>query len=172
MLGLRKFLFLITCLLLTFGRAEAAVTVTFYSHDFGSTFPHALITLTGTPDRGGPVVNTNYGFTAKSVTPAVLMGWVAGEVETLKPSYVAGCDRQFAVTISDAQYDQLLALIQKWRDLPQKSYSLNNRNCLHFVGTIAELLGLKVAYDKKLIKKPKSFLQNVMALNPKLRLIG
>jgi hypothetical protein len=168
MVMLRKFLFLLGCLLLTAARAEAAVTVTFYSHDMGSTFPHALITLTGTPDRGGVAVDTNYGFTAMSVSPAILMGAVAGHVETLKASYLKGCDRQFAVVISDAKYDELLALIEKWRKMPQKSYSLNTRNCIHFVGSVAELLGLRVAYDKKLIKKPKAFLLSLKALNPQL----
>jgi hypothetical protein len=169
---LRKFVFLLACLLLPFGRAEAAVTVTFYSHDMGTTFPHGIITLTGTPDRGGPAIDTNFGFTAKTVSPAMLMGSVAGEIETLKPSYVKGCDKQFSVTISDAKYDQVMALIEKWRQIPQKSYNLNTRNCLHFVGSVAELMGLKVVYDKKLVKRPKSFLLSIIALNPHLRPAG
>ena len=148
--------------------AWAEVTVSFYSHDFGSSFPHAFFTIKGTLDRGG-AVDANYGFTAKSVTPAILMGSVIGVVESSKPGYVASSDRQFGVKVSDAQYDALMALVAKWRALPGKSYSLNKRNCIHFAGAAAELLGLKVVYDPKLMKKPKSFMLSVMALNPQLK---
>jgi hypothetical protein len=168
MLGMRNFFFhaVIVLLALLPVQARAQVVVGFYSHELGSTFPHAFITLSGTPARGGTPLATNFGFTAKSVTPAILMGSVAGEVESLKPSYVASSDRQFAVTISDAQFDALLALVDKWRKLPGKSYNLNRRNCIHFVGEAAQVLGLKVVIDKKFVKKPRSFLLSLIALNP------
>ncbi len=150
------------------GAAWAEVIVSFYSHDFGSSFPHAFITVKGTLDRGGGV-DANYGFTAKSVTPAILMGSVIGVVETSKPGYVAASDRQFGVKVSDAQYDALVALVAQWRALPGKSYSLNKRNCIHFAGAAAQLLGLKVVYDPKLMKKPKSFMLSIIALNPQLK---
>ncbi|MCE3590045.1 hypothetical protein LXJ59_25990, partial [Escherichia coli] len=56
--------------------AWAAVTITFWSHEFGNSFPHAFFTLRGVPDAGGAPVDANYGFTAKAVTPALLMGTV------------------------------------------------------------------------------------------------
>jgi hypothetical protein len=148
--------------------ARADVMVSFYSHDFGSSFPHTFITIKGTLDRGD-VVDANYGFTAKSVSPAILMGSVVGVVESSKPNYVASSDRQFGVKISDGDYDALMALVAKWRALPGKSYSLNKRNCIHFAGAAAELLGIKVVYDPKLMKKPKSFLLSLIALNPQLK---
>jgi hypothetical protein len=167
MAGLRKFfLLLFACWAVLPGTAFAEITVAFYSHDFGSSFPHAFIVIKGTPSRGGEPVDANYGFTAKSVTPALLMGAVAGKIEKAEPKYIAGSDRQFAIKITDVQFDNLMALIEKWRTLPGKSYSLNNRNCIHFVGAAAQLLGLKVVFDQKLMKKPRSFMLSLITLNP------
>ncbi len=166
MTGFRKlFLLLISFWLVAPSAASAEIVVAFYSHEFGSSFPHAFITVKGTPNRGGELVDTNFGFTAKSVTPALLMGPVAGKIESADAKYVASSDRQFAIKISDAQYDGLISLIDKWRTLPGKSYSLNNRNCIHFVGEAAQLLGLKVVFERKLIKRPRSFLLSLIALN-------
>jgi hypothetical protein len=168
MLWLRNiFLGLMLAVLATVpGQARAQILVSFYSHDLGSTFPHAFFTLTGTPNRGGAAVSTNFGFTAKSLTPAILMGSVVGEVETLSSKYVESSDRQFTVKISDAQYDALLALIDKWRKTGGKSYNLNRRNCIHFVGEAAQLLGLKVNINSQNVKKPRAFMLSLIALNP------
>ena len=149
--------------------AFAEVIVAFYSHEFGSSFPHAFVTVKGTPERGGTPIDTNYGFTAKSVTPAILMGPVAGSVEDVTPKYVASSNRQFAVKISDAHYDAMMAVVAKWRAIPGKSYSLNKRNCVHFVGEIGQALGLKVVFNAKLMKKPEGFLLSLIALNPSLK---
>jgi hypothetical protein len=145
--------------------ARAEVMVAFYSHDLGSTFPHAFITIEGTT-ADGRKVDGNFGFTAKSVSPAILMGSVPGKIEVSFPSYVAKSDRQFAVKISDAKYYELIQLVEKWRYLPQKSYNLNKRNCIHFVGEVGQLLGLKIDMKKELLKKPKSFLLYIKSLNP------
>jgi hypothetical protein len=148
--------------------ARAQITVSFYSHELGSSFPHAFIVVQGAPQAGGPPVDANYGFTAKSVTPALLMGSVAGVVESAKPSYIESSDRKFSLRISDAQYAGLMGVVTKWKTLPGKSYNLNTRNCIHFVGEAAQALGLKVIFDKKLLKKPRSFLEFVMKLNPSI----
>lgn len=149
--------------------ARAQITVAFYSHELDRRFlPHAFIVLKGMPLAGGPPVDVNFGFTARSVTPAVLMGPVFGKIEAADAAYVHRSDRKFAFTISDQQYGQLMALVEKWRTLPGKSYDLNHRNCLHFVGEAAQVLGLKVMFDKSLIKRPRSFLENVIRLNPML----
>lgn len=148
--------------------ARAQITVAFYSHELGSSFPHAFITLKGTPQAGGPPVDVNFGFTARSVTPAVLMGPVSGKIEAANAAYVRHSDRKFAFAVSDQQFGQLMALVEKWRNLPGKSYDLNKRNCIHFVGEAAQILGLKVMFDKSLIKRPRSFLENIIRLNPTL----
>lgn len=158
----------LACLALLPLPAQAQIVVSFYSHELGNSFPHAFLTIKGTPQAGGTPVDANYGFTAKSVTPAILWGPVYGIVESAKPGYIEHSDRKFMLTVTDAQYASLMALIEQWRELPGKSYDLNSRNCIHFVGQAAQLLGLKVEFDKKLLKRPRSFLENIMRLNPGL----
>ena len=167
--GLR--LILLSLLLLCAGLtapARAEVVVSFYSHDFGDRFPHAFIVVKGKLDATGEDIDTNYGFTATSVSPAILFGSVKGEVQTSKPDYIAKSDRQFDVTVDDATYARLLAKVAEWRDREQPSYSLNKRNCVHFVMELAETVGLKVDRKSKLFKKPKSFLMEMRGLNPEL----
>ena len=164
-------LILLSLLLLCAGLttpARAEVVVSFYSHDFGDRFPHAFIVLKGKIDATGEVVDVNYGFTASSVSPAILLGAVKGEVQTSKPDYIAKSDRQFDVTVDDTTYARLMAKIAEWRDRKQPSYSLNKRNCVHFVMELAEVVGLTVNRKSKLFKKPKSFLIEVKGLNPGL----
>lgn len=167
--GLR--LILLSLLMLCAGLttpARAEVVVSFYSHDFGDRFPHAFIVMKGTLDVTGEAVDANYGFTAVSVSPAILFGSVKGKVESSKPDYIEKSDRQFDVTVDDATYGRILAKVAEWRDREQPSYSLNKRNCVHFVMELAEVVGLQVNRKSKLFKKPKSFLIEVRGLNPEL----
>ena len=147
--------------------AAAQVVLSFYSHELGSSFPHAFVVLKGKAE--GRDVDTNFGFTAKTLTPAILMGSVRGVVETSKPSYIASSDRQFSVQIDDRKYQDVLAVVERWRTRPGKSYNLNKSNCIHFVGEIAQAVGLKVVFEKALIKKPRSFLLSLVSLNPGLK---
>lgn len=150
--------------------ASAEVLATFYSHDFGDHFPHAFVKLKGTVDSTGEVVDTNYGFTAVSVGPAILMGSVNGMIETKGAKYVASSNPHFTLRLSDAEYAKFMAFVDKWKNLPGKSYSLNKRNCVHFAMEAAALLGLNVNRQSKLFKKPKSFILEMMKLNPGLKL--
>jgi hypothetical protein len=150
--------------------AQAEVIATFYSHDFGDHFPHAFVKLTGTVDSTGEKVDTNYGFTAVSVSPAILMGSVKGMIETKDTKYVSKSNPHFSLRLSDAEYARFMAFVDKWRNLPGKSYSLNKRNCVHFAMEAAVLLGLNVNRQSKFFKKPKSFILEMMKLNPSLRL--
>ena len=146
--------------------AQAAVTVTFWSHEFGNSFPHAFITLRGVPDAGGAAVDANYGFTAKSVTPALLFGSVPGEVEPSKPGYIGSSDAQFSVVLTDAQYAQMLALIAAWDEKTGDGhYNLNNRNCVHFAKEAARVAGLIDLDRPKLMKKPRSYLLSIGEAN-------
>lgn len=144
--------------------AQAAVTITFWSHELGSSFPHAFISLRGTPERGGAPVDGNYGFTAKSVTPAILIGPVGGEMYAAKPGYVASSDAQFSLVLTDAQYDAVLTLIRQWGAKGVK-YSLGKRNCVHFAQAAAVWVGLTGTDQPKLMKKPRSYLLAVAAAN-------
>ena len=133
-------------------------------------FPHAFIRLRGTVDATGEKVDTNYGFTAVSVSPAILMGSVKGMIETKDAKYVSRSNPHFTLRLSDAEYRKLIDHVERWRSMPGKSYSLNKRNCVHFVMEAAALLGLSVNRKSKFFKKPKSFVLEMMKLNPALRL--
>ena len=167
--GLRSWL-LAFCLLVGLqAPAAASVEIAFYSRELGgNNFPHAFIALHGTVDATGEAVDTSYGFTAHSVTPAILFGSVTGEVEVEGPHQIARSTRQFAVTLSDAQYRAVMAVVEQWRNLSQPSYNLNHRNCVHFVAALARTIGLNVEEVPRLMKRPRSFLLHVRELNPRL----
>ena len=149
--------------------AWAAVEVAFYSRELGgNNFPHAFVALRGTVDATGEAVDTSLGFTAKAVTPAILFGSVGGEVVVEGERQIARSDRQFAVTLTDAQYAEVMAVVERWRNRAQPSYNLSRRNCIHFVGEIAAAAGLRVDYPRNLLRRPRSYLQHVRALNPQL----
>lgn len=146
--------------------AAAAVTITFYSHELGSSFPHAFVTLTGVPDRGGAPLNVDYGFSAKTVSPAILWGKVSGEViSDHGASYIKGSDRHFSIALSDADYDRIMGTVSRWRSAPQPSYDLGSHNCVHFVADLARTLGMTVDTPAKLMKKPRSYLEHLTAEN-------
>ncbi|MEO7827469.1 MAG: hypothetical protein ABIR60_10045 [Allosphingosinicella sp.] len=143
---------------LTAAPGWAAVSITFYSKELGATFPHAFVILEGTPDRGGARIEEDYGFTAKTVSPAILWGKVGGEVVTDNSvNYVKGSDRHFTVALTDSEYDKVTATIARWRAAKQPSYDLDRHNCVHFVADLAVAAGMS-ADTTKLMKKPRSFL--------------
>ena len=167
-IGIRAFLGLLLVVGLP-AHALAAVEIAFYSRELGgNNFPHAFVALHGTVDSTGEAVDTSYGFTAKAVTPALLFGSVSGEVIVEGPEQIARSDRQFAVTLTDDQYRAVMAVVDSWRNREQPSYNLNRRNCVHFVGGLAEAVGLRVNYPGRLMKRPRSVLQHVRELNPQL----
>lgn len=146
--------------------AQAAVTITFWSHELGNSFPHAFFTLRGTPDAGGPPVDVNYGFTAKSVSPALLIGTVPGRLDISTPGYMRGSDAQFSVVLTDQQYTDILTLIADWDDKTGDGhYNLGNRNCIHFVKEAARIAGLDGLDQPRLMRKPRSYLKAVEAAN-------
>ena len=148
--------------------AQAQVAVTFYSHDFGKNFPHAFFVLKGKLESG-ETVDTSFGFTAVNVSPGILWGAVKGKVETPKTKYIANSNPHFTVTVADSKYRELLAVVAKWRNMPQKSYSLNKRNCVHFASEVIAILGYRFNRRTKFWKKPRSFMEEVLALNPGLK---
>lgn len=166
---MRPLLRLIALLCLCLGYAlpaQAAVTITFWSHELGNSFPHAFFTLRGIPDAGGAPVDVNYGFTAKSVSPALLMGPVSGMLDIAKPTYINGSDAQFSVVMTDAQYTQVLKLVDAWSEgKPDSVYRLGDHNCVHFVKEAARIVGLSGLDQPKLMKKPRSYLKAVGAAN-------
>ena len=149
--------------------AAAAVEIAFYSRELGgNNFPHAFVSLRGTVDATGERVDTSYGFTARAISPGILFGSVAGEVVVEGPQQIARSTRQFTMTLDDARYRAVMTVVERWRSRPQPSYNLNRRNCVHFVGELAEAVGLRVDYVDRLMKRPRSFLLHVRSLNPQL----
>jgi hypothetical protein len=145
--------------------ASAAVSITYYSKELGASFPHAFVILEGTLDRGGPRIEEDYGFTAKAISPAILWGKVAGKVITDHTvGYVKGSDRHFTVALTDAQYDRVMATVERWRATKQPSYDLDRHNCVHFVAELAAASGLR-ADTSKFMKKPRSFLEALTEAN-------
>lgn len=154
------------------GPAFASVEIAFYARELGTNFPHAFVVLKGHVDATGEPVDTNLGFTAHSVTPALLFGAVRGEVETVDSGYVARSVRKFAITLTDEQYRRVLAVAEDWRNVPQPNFRVRTRSCVHFVSAIAEAIGLRVDNQQRLMNRPRSFLERVIALNPQLAAPG
>ncbi len=169
----RRCLAIIAALLLSVvasGMVRAEVIITFYSHELGQNFPHAFIKLTGTLDSNGQAVDTNYGFTARSTSPAILLGSVSGMMETKSAKYVRNSKPHFSMGLSDAEYTRVMELVNAWRNIPGKSYNLGKRNCVHFTMEMAAMLGLSVNRKSKFFKKPTSFMIELLGLNPGLKL--
>lgn len=169
---LRLFHLLAALLALATATAAAAeVRVTFHSFNgsmpFGR-FPHAFISFDGTLEATGERVKENFGWSAKNISPAVLQGPVYGVILVEKDKWLTKTNRHFTVTLRDADYRRLRAEVEAFRTAPGKHYSLDYRNCIHFVGRMAELLGLKVEYPRDKLRKPREWLNHIAALNPKL----
>jgi hypothetical protein len=163
-------LFLLLVALLAPLPAGAQVLLSFQSFNgsmFGGRFPHTFVVLHGTLEASGVKVEENYGYSAKSVGPAVLSGPVKAVIMIEKPKYVTTTNRHFTVPISDETYWRIRDEVARWRK-PENLYRLDDNNCIHFVGRIAELAGLKVDYPKALIRKPKAWLNYLTTLNPQL----
>lgn len=157
--------------LVTAAAATAEVRVTFHSFNgsmpFGR-FPHAFVSFDGTLDATGEPVKENFGWSAKTISPAVLAGPVHGVVLIEKDKWLTKTNRHFTMALTDAQYHALRAEVEAFRTAPGKYYSLEKRNCIHFVGRMAELLGLRVEYPDEMLRKPRQWLNHIGELNPKL----
>jgi hypothetical protein len=164
---MRKIAFFIL-LLLWPAVASAKVTLTFYSRELGTYFPHAFVRITGATDAApDKPLDDNYGFTVVSVSPAILRHAVAGKIMVAPAGYVARSDGHLFLELTDDQYAAVLATVEKWRAMPQPSYDLNTRNCVFFVGDIARTLGMKVDdSDPRLMRRPRSYIINLIRLNP------
>lgn len=150
--------------------ALAEVRISFHSFNgsvIAGRYPHTFVVLEGTLENG-QLVNENYGFSARRASPAVLRGPVEHVVMTEEAKYIATTNRHFTVTLSDAQYYRVRAEVERWRNAPGKYYDLDTRNCIHFVGTIAQIAGLRVEYPDNMLRRPKRWLNHVTGLNPQL----
>lgn len=150
--------------------AQADVQLTFHSFNgsiFWGRYPHTFVSMEGELDDG-TTIHENYGFSAKSASPAVLAGPVEHIVMTEKDKWLTKTNRHFTVTIDDAKYWEIRKEVARWRDAPGKYYDLDTRNCIHFIGAIAQMVGIRVEYPKDLLRKPRSWLNHISAINPQL----
>lgn len=146
--------------------AQAAVTLTFWTRELGNYFPHAFVTLKGATDAG-EAVDSSYGFTARSIGPAMLFGSVKGRIDITNKQYMTRSHALFSVVLTEEQYRAVLRVRDEWdAETGDATYNLNRRNCVHFVGEIARRAGLVVEEPKKLMKRPTSFTRSLAALNP------
>ena len=152
--------------------AFAKVTASFHSFNgsvlFGR-YPHTFVVLEGTEDATGRRVKENYGFSAKTASPAVLAGPVEHVIYVEKDKWIGKTNRHFSVELTDAQYRAIKREVEEWRSQPGKFYDLDKNNCIHFVGAIARIAGVKVDYPAAMIRKPKAWLNHVVAINPQVR---
>lgn len=148
--------------------ALAKVTLTFQSRELGVYFPHAFVRITGATDAAPDQQHDeNYGFTAKAVSPAILAGPVGGTIMAANKTYVRRSDAHLSLVLTDDQYAAVLAVVEKWRNLPRPSYDLKTRNCVFFVGDVARTLGMRTDdSDPKLMSRPRSYLIHLIRLNP------
>ncbi|MEO1488116.1 MAG: hypothetical protein AAFR88_01590 [Pseudomonadota bacterium] len=163
--------FALLIMLLWSGPAMAEVQIHFHSFNgnvFWGRYPHTFIVLEGTLEETGEVVNENYGFSARRVSPAILSGPVEHMVLAESQKNVRKTNRHFSLTLTDREYIRVVQLVRSWQDAPGKFYDLEKRNCIHFVGEIARLLGLKVSYPKDMLRRPKRWLNYITSINPGL----
>lgn len=150
--------------------AAAAVTATFYAHsgnkvrDGWLLFPHAYVTLTGTVEATGEVVDEAVGFTAKFPGPQLLMFSGPGVVERPDALYLSEGRAYLTLELSDAVYEAVMARIAHWGSPDGSTYSLWRRNCINFIADIARTAGLLTAEEDTL--SPNGFMTGTAALNP------
>jgi hypothetical protein len=166
---LAVFLFLLAAALPA--TAFAQVTLAFHSFNgsyLGGRYPHAFIVLDGTL-ANGTRVHENYGYSTSASALSALSGPVPGIIQVEKEKYIASTNRHFVVPITDAQYREIVAEVSAWKDAPgQKRYLLDQRNCVHFVARIAQIVGLKSDVPQKMVRRPKLWLNLITRLNPHL----
>lgn len=144
--------------------AYADVEVSFWAHEAGIELPHTFFNIKGVVR--GKAVEGSWGYTPISITPAILWGPVPGRIDLTDAPFIAQSHEMFRVRASDDAYDRLMGLVQKYGTKPGSIYYMNSHNCVSFVGEAAQIVGLKVVFDGKLIKKPTPFLKSVIAMNP------
>jgi hypothetical protein len=146
--------------------ALAAVRIDFRSRDSDSRFPHAFVVVTGTVDSTGEKVAANYGFTlSETINITILAVPAGGMIHAVRDADIFTSNLHFTLILTDQEYAKVIAMVEEWRNLPQPSYRLRERNCVTFVAQVATLLGLDGSMVAGLELKPHGFLDSVRDRN-------
>ena len=170
---LRRLLVTIALVLASLGVSTPALAeVTVHFHSFNGSvlwgrYPHTFVVFEGELDDGTKV-DENYGFSAISSVEAMTNGPSRHMILNETPSTIAQTNRHFSVEVSDAQYRRLRAEVIAWRDYPGRYYDLDERNCIHFVARMAQLVGLRADVPSEYLRRPKAWLNYVTRRNPQL----
>ena len=143
--------------------ARADIEVGFWTRELGLELPHAFFTIRGTVE--GRPVEESYGFTAKTITPALLWGPVPGRIDLTTKGYMAASNKLWMVTVPDAAYPRLKALVARYSVKPGSTYRMNERNCVHFVAEAAGVIGMRLPDGKGMMKRPTSYMMAIAAAN-------
>jgi hypothetical protein len=152
--------------------ARADIEVGFWTREMGLELPHAFFTIKGRVD--GKAVEETYGFTAKTITPALLWGPVPGRIDIASKGYMAASHKLYSVTVSDDVYPRLKALVQRYSVKPGSIYRMNERNCVHFTAEAAAATGLRLPDGRGMMKRPTTYMMAIAAANkdfPTLKLV-
>jgi len=153
--------------------ARAEIEVGFWTRELGLELPHAFFTIRGTVE--GRPVEESYGFTAKTITPALLWGPVPGRIDLTTKGYMAASNRLWSVTVPDAAYPRLKALVARYSVKPGSIYRMNDRNCVHFVAEAAGAVGMRLPDGKGMMKRPTTYMMAIAAANkdfPTLKMVA
>ncbi len=151
--------------------AQAAVTIYFHSFN-GSVvwgrYPHALVVFEGTLDETGERIHENFGFSATSSMGAISGRPTRHTMLREDDVQIARTNRHFGVELTDAQYHALREEVDRWENHPGLYYDLDERNCIHFVARLAEMIGLHAEVPERFLRRPKAWLNYITGLNPRL----
>lgn len=151
--------------------ALARVEVAFYSVQ-GSLLTgrsvHAFVTLVGTLDADGRKIDENYGFSASVFDPAAFFRPVKQTMLIEKADYIGRAHFHFRVPISDEAYHRIVREAQVWWHDPNYLWDIDKRNCVTFTGVVAQMAGLKVDFPPKIMRKPRTYLDHLVQLNPQV----
>jgi len=143
--------------------ARAEIEIGFWTRELGLELPHAFFTIKGSVD--GKPVDETYGFTAKTITPALLWGPVPGRIDIASKGYMADSNQLWTVSVPDASYLRLKALVARYSAKPGSVYRMNDHNCVHFVADAAGTIGLRLPNGKGMMKRPTTYMMAIAAAN-------
>ncbi len=110
----------------------------------------------------------NFGFSAVYSSQAMTNDPAEHEIVVEEDDTIRETNRHFSITVSDEKYRQMRREIERWRNYPGRYYDLDERNCIHFVATLAEMVGVQADVPERFLRRPKAWLNYITRNNPQL----